>query len=64
MDLEHIKYQLSQPDLKNQLLSGESSLVPGSMINLDLEILLSIKFNPNQILRGLAWQNYRVNLNL
>jgi len=60
MDLDHIKYVYSQPDLE-ETMSNEAYIVPGSILNIDLEILLTLK--SMKALRGFAWQNYRMNLN-
>jgi len=60
MDLDHIKYIYSRPDLAENM-SSEAYPAPGSMLNIDLEILLTLK--SMKAMRGIDWQNYRMSLN-
>lgn len=65
MNLDCIKYQLADDELRAPLLEGEISLAPNSMLNIDLEILLGLfRDGNNCALRNRAWHNYRTTLNL
>ena len=61
MNIEHIKYQLQDAEL-SPCLDQEAYNPAGSILNIDLEIILSVTDKMN--LRGDNYQNYRMNLNL
>lgn len=61
MDLKHIKYLEADPELAGTL-EKEAYLVPGSIINLDLDIILAVVESLG--VRRTTYNNYRMNLNL
>ena len=63
MNLDHIKYLMSVPELSDQLEQSSSAFSANPdrhVTNLDLEIILEV----SQPLRGQIYQNYRETMNI
>ena len=65
IDLRHIHYQLNDAELREALLDIDP-FPPGSILNLDLEILLSVSdaMNGGTIMKGTPYHWWRTTLNL
>ena len=61
MDLTHIKYLEADPELASTL-EKEAYIAPGSIINLDLDIILAVAESLG--LHGKGYYNYKINMNL